>query len=52
LPADAFQNALVVDWKVERAEAVGFTVLRHRQGPLSDDELSLGEAVVAGAVAL
>src|SRR5262249_52273624 len=51
LSRGAFQNALLVERGVERLEADGFRVLRHRHLPPNDGGISLGQAVVAGWLA-
>src|SRR5262249_24542282 len=48
LSGGVFQNVLLLEWAIERLEAGGFRVLRHRQVPPNDAGISLGQTLVAG----
>ena len=50
LSGGTFQNLLLLERVTAGLEAGGFTVLRHRRVPANDGGISLGQAVVAGAV--
>jgi hydrogenase maturation protein HypF len=51
LSGGVFQNALLLERAVDRLEADGFRVLRHRQVPCNDGGISFGQAVIAGYAA-
>ncbi|HEY2574670.1 MAG TPA: carbamoyltransferase HypF [Streptosporangiaceae bacterium] len=50
LSGGVFQNLLLLTAAVARLEASGFRVLTHSRVPCNDGGISLGQAVVAGAV--
>jgi len=50
LSGGVFQNLLLLDGVAARLEAAGFEVLLHSRVPCNDGGISLGQAVVAGAV--
>ena len=52
LTGGVFQNALLVRLAREHLERIGIGVLTHRLVPANDGGLSLGQAVIAGAIAL
>jgi len=47
LSGGVFQNMLLLERTIDRLEAQGFRVLRHRQVPPNDGGISLGQAVIA-----
>ena len=47
LSGGVFQNILLLERTIDRLEAQGLRVLRHRQVPPNDGGISLGQAVVA-----
>jgi len=47
LSGGVFQNMLLLERTIDRLEARGFRVLRHRQVLPNDGGISLGEAVIA-----
>ena len=51
LSGGVFQNSLLVHATVRRLEAAGFLVLTHARVPCNDGGISLGQAVIAGALA-
>jgi hydrogenase maturation protein HypF len=51
LSGGVFQNLLLLGRTVTRLEAHGFTVLTHSRVPCNDGGISLGQAVVAAAMA-
>jgi hydrogenase maturation protein HypF len=48
LSGGVFMNRILNDLLVPELEAMGLTVLRHRQVPPGDGGIALGQAVVAG----
>jgi len=50
LSGGVFQNLALLEGLCRRLEGDGFTVCRHRQVPPNDGGVSLGQAVVAGAL--
>ena len=50
LSGGTFQNMLLLRQVLERLEARGFAVYRHRRVPANDGGLSLGQAVLADSV--
>lgn len=48
LSGGVFQNVLLLERTIDRLEAGGFRVLRHRHVPSNDAGISMGQAVVAG----
>jgi hydrogenase maturation protein HypF len=50
LSGGVFQNVLLLTAAVARLEAAGFRVLTHSRVPCNDGGISLGQAVIAGAV--
>jgi hydrogenase maturation protein HypF len=50
LSGGVFQNQLLLVWTVEELERRGFRVLVHSRVPPNDGGISLGQAVVAGAL--
>jgi hydrogenase maturation protein HypF len=50
LSGGVFQNALLTSWTVADLTARGFGVLTHSRVPTNDGGVSLGQAVVAGAL--
>jgi hydrogenase maturation protein HypF len=50
LSGGTFQNRLLVEQVLERLEAKGFVVYRHRRVPTNDGGLALGQAVLADSV--
>jgi hydrogenase maturation protein HypF len=50
LSGGVFQNLILADRVTARLEARGFTVLAHSRVPCNDGGISLGQAVVAGAL--
>ena len=51
LSGGVFQNVLLLEQAVSRLEGRGFRVLLHSRVPCNDGGISLGQAVVASAVA-
>jgi hydrogenase maturation protein HypF len=50
LSGGTFQNLLLLERVVSGLESAGFRVYRHRRVPANDGGISLGQAMVAGAV--
>ena len=50
LSGGTFQNLLLLERVIAGLESVGFGVYRHRRVPANDGGISLGQAMVAGAI--
>jgi hydrogenase maturation protein HypF len=50
LSGGTFQNLLLLERVMSGLESAGFSVYRHRRVPANDGGISLGQAMVAGAV--